>query len=119
MTLLLAVVLLGLILEDYDFLTLAMLNDFALGGYARNHGFANLNAFFAAKHQHLKRDFSTDFGIELLNENLIANRHLILFAAGTDNSVHVLHLLLPISPTFRRWETHAYKADAERLTKAL
>ena len=97
MTLLLADVLLGLVVEYNNLLALTMLDYGSLGGNALYYGLTN-NNLVAAKHQYFESNFSTYFGIQLFNENLVASCYLVLLATGTDDSVHVLYLLLQISP---------------------
>jgi hypothetical protein len=120
MTLLLADVLLRLILEHHNFIALGLFNDLCLSANAFNYGLADSHVLAVAKHQNLKANLSTSLGIELFDQNLIARLDLVLLATGTDNSVHLLHLLFPnlacdTAPLFTRFK----KAVAERLTKAL
>ena len=93
MTLLLADVLLGLVVEYYDLLALTMLDYGALSRNALYYGLANYD-LVAAKHQYFESNFSTNFGVQLFNEDLVASCYLVLLATGTDDSVHVLYLLL-------------------------
>ena len=118
MTLLLADVLLGLVVEYYDLLALTMLDYGALSGNALYYGLANYD-LVAAKHQYFESNFSTYFGVQLFNEDLVASCYLVLLATGTDDSVHVLYLLLQISPICTAvGSAHTYKADTERLTES-
>ena len=93
MSLLFAYVLLGLIVEYYDLLALDLIDNGCLGGNALYYGLANYD-LVATKHQYFKCDLSTYFGIQLFDENLVAGFYLVLLATGTDDSVHVLYLLL-------------------------
>ena len=89
MTLLFAIVLLGLILEYYHFFALAVLNDLCIDNCAVNCRCAYLNVFAVAKHKNVKGYGSADFCIKLLNENYIAFSYLILLSACCDDCVHV------------------------------
>jgi hypothetical protein len=117
MTLLLADVLLGLVLEHHNLIALGLFHDFRLGANAFNHGLAYGYVFAVAKHQNLEANLSTGFQIELFDQNLIARFNLVLLASGTDNSVHLLHLLFPnLARDTAALFTRFKKAVAERLT---
>ena len=88
MALLLANVLLGLILEDYDLPALAMLYDLCLGANALNIGLADRNSIAVSHHQYIEIDGIANLGVELFDEDLIARFDLVLLTAGNDNSVH-------------------------------
>ena len=93
MALLFADVLLGLVVENNDLFALALLKHLALSGHALDNGLANYD-FISAKHQHFECDISANLNIQLFNENFVAGLNFVLLAAGTDDSVHVLYLLL-------------------------
>ena len=93
MSLLFAYVLLGLIVEYYDLFALDLIDNGCLGGNALYYGLADYD-FVATKHQYFKCDLSAYFGVQLFDEDLVASFYLVLLAAGTDDSVHVLYLLL-------------------------
>ena len=92
-SLLFAYVLLGLIVEYYDLLALDLIDNGCLGGNALYYGLANYD-LVAAQHQYFKCDLSTYFGIQLFDENFVAEFNLVLLATGTDERENVMYLLI-------------------------
>ena len=87
-TLLSAVVLLGLHLVNDDLLLLTGLDD--LAGDLATHGQGTL----VLHHQHFEVNGSTVLQIQLLNIDLVTDGNLVLLAASLDDCVHVFAPLL-------------------------
>ena len=90
---LLLLVLLGLVLQNVDLLTLAVLQH--LSSYLRtvNNGCANLEAVLVGQsHDAVEDDLVLFIDIELLDKNNVLLDYLVLLSAGFDNSKHEKHL---------------------------
>ena len=88
MTLFLAIILFGLILENNDLFALAVFENLCLCRNALNNGGADLNVFAVSHHQYVEIDVCTDLFIELFDHDLAANLNLVLLTAGYDDCVH-------------------------------
>lgn len=90
MTLTLAVTLLGVVLEDADFLALAVLDDLGLHGSALHHGGAEGGLLAVDDGQDLvELDGVAGFLVQLLDVDHVALSDLVLLAAGHDDCVHL------------------------------
>ena len=94
MTLLFALVLLGLVLIDDDLLALDLAEDLALHLCARHRGSADLGLITIADEQHLiKSNRLVCLRVDLLDEDHVALLNTVLLATGLNDCVHALHLL--------------------------
>ena len=59
---------------------------------------ADRDSFAVRDEQNIHGDFGTDLCVELLNENFVADRNLILFTTGLNDCVHCF-VLPPSSQT--------------------
>ena len=90
MALTLAIALLGIVLEDPDLLALAVLHHSGGHGSALHYGSAEGSLVAVQDGQDLvEGDGLSGLGLQLLDEQGIALGHLVLLAAGLNNSVHV------------------------------
>ena len=98
MTLLFAIILFRLILENDYLLALAMLKHFCICGSTRDHGLADLDIFAISHQQNVEFNVCANLCVELLDHDLAANLDLVLFTAGYYDCVHSDFLLYPVSP---------------------
>ena len=93
MTDLLLRILLCLILDDIDFLALAVLNNSTLNYSTVNNRGSCLKACLGRNCNDLvKYDLCTLFAVKLLNEDNVLLRYFVLLSAGLDNCKHEKHL---------------------------
>ena len=96
MTLLFALVLLRLVLEDNNLPVLILRFDFR-GNFGRLHVVSDLYAVPVRYHEHVEGNFGADFRVELLHLQNVAFGNLVLLVAVFDDCVHSFYLLLPVS----------------------
>ena len=92
MTLLPALVLLGLVLVDDDLGALDLAEDFALNLRALNHGRADHHTVVLAQHQNFEVHRVALLGVELLDIDHVVLLNTILLTTGLNNCVHVKYL---------------------------
>ena len=116
MTLLFALVLLGLILIDDDLLRLHLSENLAFDLCALNYGRADLSRFTIANEQNLfKSNRFVCLCVDLFYEDNVALLNTVLLATGLNDCVHALHLLyINLAGVWQH--LHALEADSERLT---
>ena len=109
MALTLAVALLGIVLEDADLLTLAVLDNGGLHAGALHHGGAEGGLLTVDDGQNLvKLHGVAGFLVQLLDVDHVALGYLVLLAAGHDNCVHVVVSTPSLRARCRgrsRWDT--------------
>ena len=94
MALALPIALLGGVLEDADLLALAVLDHGGGHGSALYSGSAKGGLVPVQNRQHLvEGDGLPGLGLQLLDEEGVALRHLVLLAAGYDDCLHSIQLL--------------------------
>ena len=94
MALTLPVALLGGVLEDADLLALAVLHDGGGHGSALHGGSAEGSLVAVQDGQNLiEHDLLAGLGLQLLDEQSVALRHLVLLAAGHNDCLHDIQLL--------------------------
>src|SRR5699024_2023443 len=90
----LPVALLGGVLEDAHLLALAVLHHSGGHGSALHSGSAEGGVVPVQHSQNLiEHDLLAGLGLQLLDEQSVALRHLVLLAAGNDDCLHVIQLL--------------------------